>query len=245
MVGHAVEQLTTIDIARTAATAAGPAAAQAGAESRKREEARRRAGEEGRADPVVAPQPKFPVPSPIPAAKIAGTGSALDLRARHRGNGTGAGGTGNWPGGGGTAIIRASRPRGSSRNIPDRDYRALAGDRPAERQRRRDRYASTPTAAVSNCRIARSSGDPRRSSLLCPLIVAVHPLPARARRSRGRPIAQDIDLSSRPGRCDQRFARRRCRGAAVGRCRQPRRIAAINVVIISDRRRLPAPRSDR
>ena len=51
--------------------------------------------------PVVAPPPRIPVQSPIPAAKVAGTGSASNSGASNEGTGTGAGGTGNGPGGGG------------------------------------------------------------------------------------------------------------------------------------------------
>ena len=74
--------------------------------------------------PVVAPQPKLPVPSPIRAAKVAGTGAATASGAAAAGSGTGAGGAGNGPGGG--ADFTGYTPARRVTRIPDREYRSLA-----------------------------------------------------------------------------------------------------------------------
>src|SRR6476619_4608770 len=71
--------------------------------------------------PVVAPPPRIPVQSPIPAAKIAGTGSASTSGAGTSGTGTGAGGSGNGPGGGGAGFTPALKIT----KIPNREYRRL------------------------------------------------------------------------------------------------------------------------
>src|SRR3954469_22301139 len=121
-VSHAIEPLTTFDIRqppppppKPPRPAERPHAMKkpAGAPAKKAEPT-----------PVVAPQPKLLVPSPIPAAKIAGTGSASTSGAGTSGMGTGAGGAGNGPGGGGD-YSRFTPARRISR-IPDREYRGLA-----------------------------------------------------------------------------------------------------------------------
>jgi protein TonB len=137
--------------------------------------------------PVVAPPPVIPAPSPIPAAKIAGTGSAPTSGAGTSGTGTGAGGYGYGPGGGGTGAFTPAR---KLTKIPDHEYR---------------RFAATglvagnvaisirvnPDGTVSNCRIARSSGNAYADALMCQLTqqyVRFSP----ARDPYGRPVAQDV-----------------------------------------------------
>jgi protein TonB len=140
--------------------------------------------------PIVAPPPKLVVPSPVPAAKGADTGVATRSGAALAGNGTGAGGTGNGSGGGGAADYSRFTPARLVENIPNSEYRHLAA-------------TGIPSGLVgvvilvgpngtpSNCRIARSSGDPSIDSLVCQLTaryVRFDP----ARDPYGRPVPQDI-----------------------------------------------------
>ena len=140
--------------------------------------------------PVVAPQPRIPVQSPIVAAKVAGTGSAANSGASTAGIGTGAGGAGNGRGGGGFGDYSRFTPARLVSNIPNSEYRELAS-------------TGIPSGlvgvlilvnrdgSVSNCRIARSSGDPSVDGLVCRLTVRyVRFQPARD--PDGRPVAQDI-----------------------------------------------------
>lgn len=138
--------------------------------------------------PVVAPEPKLPVPSPIPAAKIAGTGSSSNSGAASAGTGTGAGGAGTGPGGGGD--FAGFTPARRVTKIPDREYRALAGTGL--------RSGSVGVivrvnqdGSVSNCRIARSSGDGSIDALMCRLTLQyIRFDPAHDRA--GRAVAQDV-----------------------------------------------------
>src|SRR5688500_9309345 len=59
------------------------------------------AGKNAEPSPIVAPKPKIPVQSPLPAAPVAGRGSATTSGAADYGTGTGAGGSGSGRGGGG------------------------------------------------------------------------------------------------------------------------------------------------
>lgn len=138
--------------------------------------------------PIVAPPSRIPVPSPVPAAKVAGTGSAPAAGAGSSGTGTGVGGSGYGPGGGGTG--GTFTPARKLTKIPDQEYR---------------RFAATGTAygtvaislrvnsdgTVSNCRIARSSGNPSADALMCQLTVEYVRF-SPARDPSGRPIAQDV-----------------------------------------------------
>ena len=140
--------------------------------------------------PVVAPQPRIPVQSPIPAAKVAGTGSSASSGASTAGTGTGAGGSGTGRGGGGYGDFSRFTPARLVSNIPNSEYRQLASTG--------IRSGSVGVLIlvnrdgnVSNCRIARSSGDPSIDGLVCQLTVRyVRFQPARD--PEGRPVAQDI-----------------------------------------------------
>jgi protein TonB len=138
--------------------------------------------------PVVAPQPKTSVPSPIPAAKIAGTGSSTNSGAGAAGNGTGAGGAGTGPGGGGD--FAGFTPARRISKIPDREYRALAST-----GLRSGSVGVTirvnPDGNVSNCRIARSSGDSSIDALMCRLTLQYIRFDP-AHDPYGRPVAQDV-----------------------------------------------------
>lgn len=138
--------------------------------------------------PVVAPQPTIPVPSPVPAAKVAGTGTATRSGAAGAGNGTGAGGAGNGPGGGGD--FSRFTPARRITKIPDSEYRSLARTGiPSGSVGVTIRV--NPDGSVSNCRVARSSGDPNIDALMCQLTLRYVRFDP-ARDPYGRPVAQDI-----------------------------------------------------
>jgi protein TonB len=140
--------------------------------------------------PVVAPPPRLPLPSPIPAAKVAGSASASTSGASTSGSGTGAGGSGTGRGGGGSGDYSGFTPARLISNIPNVEYAHLAS-------------TGLPSGLVgvtilvgrdgslSNCRIARSSGDPSIDRLVCELTLRYVRF-APARDADGRPVAQDI-----------------------------------------------------
>jgi protein TonB len=142
------------------------------------------------ATPVVAPRPKIETPpvSRVVASPVAGTGSASRAGASTAGNGTGAGGTGNGLGGGGdyskfTPARRISR-------IPDREYGRLASTGILNGSVGITIKVNTD-GRISNCRIARSSGDGYADSTMCQLAqqyVRFRP----ALDPAGHPVAQDI-----------------------------------------------------
>ena len=140
--------------------------------------------------PIVAPEPKLPVPSPLPAAKIAGARTATSSGAALAGNGTGAGGSGNGSGGGGYGDYSRFTPARLVSNIPNFEYARLAATGIPSGSVGVVILVS-PDGTASNCRIARSSGDPSIDGLVCQLTqryVRFDP----ARDPTGRPVAQDI-----------------------------------------------------
>ncbi len=141
--------------------------------------------------PVVAPQPKLPIASPIPAAKVAGAGRSAMSGVTQTGAGTGAGGAGTGSGGGSTAGYSRFTPARLVRNLSRGDYRALAAGRmPAGRAMVSLRVE--PTGQLTNCQVLRSSGDPDVDTGLCPLITQrLRFLPALD--DHGRPIAFQLD----------------------------------------------------
>ena len=143
------------------------------------------------ADPteVVAPKPRIPVQSPIPAAPIAGTGSAPAAGAADYGTGTGAGGSGTGRGGGGRDYSKFTPARRISK-IPDAEYRRLSAT-----GIRRGSVGVTvkvnTDGSASNCRVAQTSGDRAIDALMCELTMRyVRFRPALD--DRGRPVAQDV-----------------------------------------------------
>jgi protein TonB len=138
--------------------------------------------------PVVAPQPKLPMPSPIPAARVAGTGSSAKSGAGVSGTGTGAGEAGNGPGGGGD--FAGFTPARRVTRIPDREYGRLAST-----GIRSGSVGVTvrvnSDGSVSNCRVARSSGDRSIDALMCQLTVQYIRFDP-AHDPDGRPVAQDV-----------------------------------------------------
>jgi protein TonB len=183
----AVEQMTTIDIKQPPPPAPPPPPSPRPLQAKKPAGA---PAPKAEAAPIVAPQPKPPLPSPIPAAKIAGIGSASSSGASAAGNGTGAGGNGTGAGGGGNGDFSRFTPARLISNIPNFEYGRLAS-------------TGIPSGLVgviilvnrdggiSNCRIARSSGDPSIDSLVCQLTTRYVRF-APARDPDGRPVAQDI-----------------------------------------------------
>jgi protein TonB len=138
--------------------------------------------------PVVAPQPKLPLPSPVPAAKVAGTGAATNSGAASSGTGTGAAGAGNGPGGGGDTT--GFTPARRITKIPNIEYRRLAATG-MQSGSVGVTVRVNPDGSVSNCRVARSSGDAGIDGLMCRLTVEyIRFDPARDRT--GRPIAEDV-----------------------------------------------------
>ena len=188
MVSRAVEQLTTINISQPPPPPRVEPPPKPAPQPRAAKKPQGAPAKKAEAAPVVAPQPRLPVPSPVPAAKVAGAGSASTSGNAAAGNGTGAGGAGNGPGGGGD--YSGFSPARRISKIPDREYRALAGT-----GLRSGSVGVTirvnADGSVSNCRIARSSGDGSIDALMCRLTVTyIRFDPARDRS--GRPVAQDI-----------------------------------------------------
>lgn len=181
---RAVETMTTISISKTEPPPQ-PEKTREIVRTPKKPKETGEAGKKAEPTPVVAPEAKLPVPSPIPAAKIAGNDNDASAGAAAAGNGTGAGGAGTGRGGGAgyTPARRISK-------IPNSTYRQLAA-------------TGIPSGSVgvtikvetdgnvSNCRIYRSSGDRSADSLMCTLTIRyVRFEPARD--PSGRPVAQDI-----------------------------------------------------
>lgn len=139
------------------------------------------------AAPVVAPQPKIPAPSPVAAASVAGTGNASNSGAASAGNGSGAGGSGTGGGGGDSSRFTPAR---LVSNIPSSQYRDLAASGlPSGLVGVTIRVQ--PDGSVTDCRIARSSGDGSLDSLVCQLTVRYVRF-SPARDPQGRAVAQDI-----------------------------------------------------
>lgn len=126
------------------------------------------AGKKADPTPIVAPKPRVPVESPIPAAPIAGTGSATRTGAATYGTGTGAGGSGSGRGGGDYSKFTPAR---LVRNLTRGDYRQLTAGRLVQGAAMLALQVQ-PDGLASNCRVVRSSGDSSVDAGLCPLIVA-------------------------------------------------------------------------
>ncbi|HUP66677.1 MAG TPA: TonB family protein [Sphingomicrobium sp.] len=185
VVSAAVETLKTFDV-RTPPPPPPPPPPPA-AKPQQMKKAAGAPAKKAEATPVVAPQPRIPVQSPIPAAKVAGTGSSASSGAGTAGNGTGAGGSGNGPGGGGYGGYTAAR---RISKIPDREYRRLAATG-LQSGRVGVTIKVNTDGSVSNCRIARSSGDGGIDALMCELALRyIRFQPARD--ASGRPVAQDM-----------------------------------------------------
>lgn len=126
------------------------------------------AGKKADPSPIVAPKPRIPVQSPLPAAPVAGTGSATTSGAATAGTGTGAGGSGAGRGGGGTDYSHFT-PARLVRNLSRRHYRQLAAFNMPNGVVNTHIVISA-TGVVRQCRIVRSSGDRSVDSSVCQLI---------------------------------------------------------------------------
>ncbi|MGZ2412995.1 periplasmic protein TonB [Sphingomonas sp. F9_3S_D5_B_2] len=184
-VRQAVEKLKTFDIREIPPPPLPPPPQQA----RTAKEAAGAPAPRAQASPVVAPRPKIPVRTPVPAARSAGQGSASSSGASTAGGGTGAGRTGVGTGGGGTDYSGFT-PARLIRNIPSSQYRELAAaGMPSGEVAVTIRVATD--GSVSNCRIARSSGDATTDSLVC-LLTDRYVRFTPARDPDGRAVSQDI-----------------------------------------------------
>lgn len=186
IVTHAIESLKTFDIREPPPPPPQPPPPPSDKPKAKLEEGA--AGKKAEPSPVVAPKPKIPVQSPIPAAQIAGTGDAPNAGAATSGTGTGAGGSGSGRGGGGSGGFT---PAQKITKIPDREYRRLVAASGLERGTVGVAIRVTPEGVASNCHVVRSSGNPMADALMCQLTeqyVRFRP----ARDPNGRPVAQDL-----------------------------------------------------
>ena len=186
MVERVVDRLQTIDI-RLPPPPPEPPPPPA-REEKKVELEEGAAGKKADPSPIVAPKPRIPVQSPLPAAPVAGTGSATTAGAADYGSGTGAGGSGSGRGGGGD--YSKFTPARRISKIPDREYRRLAATGIRSGSVGVTIKVNTD-GSVSNCRIARTSGDGAIDALMCQLTVRYVRF-SPARDDRGRPVAQDI-----------------------------------------------------
>jgi periplasmic protein TonB len=189
MIGHAVEHLRTFDVVELPPPPPEPPPPPAKQVRQVKHEAGAPA-KKAEATPVVAPKPKVETPpvSPVVASPISGTGSASHPGASTAGTGTGAGGTGNGLGGGGDYSKFTPAQRISK--IPDREYRRLSATGIRNGSVGITIRVNTD-GRISNCRIARSSGNSVADSTMCQLAgqyVRFRPALDPARH----PVAQDI-----------------------------------------------------
>lgn len=187
IVRRAVDRLTTINVVEPPPPPPPPEPPPAPRPERAKKDAGAPA-KKAEASPVVAPKPRIPRPSPVPAAPVAGTGSATSSGAAAAGSGTGAGGSGRGTGGGGD--YSKFTPARRLTKIPDAEYRRLSSTGIASGAVGVTILVNT-NGSVSNCRIARSSGQPGIDALMCQLTLRYVRF-APARDAAGRPVAQDI-----------------------------------------------------
>jgi protein TonB len=185
MVSEAVDHLATFTVVQPAPPPPSPKPASTPHRTKKAAGAPAPRAEPS---PVVAPPPRLPLPSPIAAAELVGTGTAPSSGAASAGSGTGAGGLGTGSGGGGDDA--RFTPARRIAKIPNSEYRHLAAT-----GLRRGRVGVTikveTDGSVSNCRVARSSGDGRADALMCQLTLRYIRFDP-ARDPAGRPVAQDV-----------------------------------------------------
>jgi protein TonB len=184
---EAVERMTTIAIERPPPRP--PPRPRAEPKPRAMKKPEGATAKQARPTPVVAPQPRLPTSSPIPAAKVAGAGTSSNSGAALAGNGTGAGGAGSGIGGGGNGA--GFTPAQKVTKIPNQEYRRLVAVSGMERGTVGVAIRVTPDGIASNCRVLRSSGNSVADALMCQLTeqyVRFRP----ARDPYGRAVAQDV-----------------------------------------------------
>lgn len=182
---HPVEQLTTFDIRQPPPPPPEPPPRPQPKPRRAKLE-QGAAGRKAEPSPIVAPKPRIRVRSPIPAAQIAGTGSATTSGVATSGTGSGAGGSGTGPGRGGDGFTPARRIS----KIPDHEYWRLASTGLLSGRVGVTVKVDT-NGSVSNCRVARTSGDGSIDALMCQLTLRYVRFDP-ARDAGGRPVAQDV-----------------------------------------------------
>ena len=190
-VRHVVERLKTFDIDDDPPPPPQPPPPQPRADRAR--EAEGAAGRKAEPSPVVVPKPRIEVPAqpPVAAASVAGAGSASRSGAATTGTGPGAGGSGTGRGGGGSGDYSGFTPARLIRNLNHGDYRQLAAGR-LPNGRAMVSITVDTAGRPSDCRIARSSGDPVVDAGLCPLVVRrLRFRPARDRD--GRPIPYGLN----------------------------------------------------
>ena len=188
MVRQAVERLTTVDVQIPPPPPPPPPPPRPAPRPHEMKKPAGAPAKKAEPSPIVAPPPKIPTVSPLPAARVAGAGSASTSGAGTSGTGTGAGGAGSGPGGGGD-YSRFTPARRISK-IPNSEYRRLAATG-LQSGRVGVTIKVNTDGSVSNCRIARSSGQPAIDALMCQLTVRYVRFDP-ARDPAGRPVAQDI-----------------------------------------------------
>ena len=188
MVQHAVERLTTINIKNPPPPPPVQPPPKPAPQPHAMKQPEGAPAKKAEPSPIVAPPPKLPVPSPIPAAKVAGTGASSNSGAALAGSGTGAGGNGTGRGGGGD--FSGYTPARRITRIPDREYRQLASTG-LQSGSVGVTIRVNPDGNVSNCRVARSSGNPGADALMCQLTLRYIRFEP-AHDPYGRAVAQDI-----------------------------------------------------
>jgi protein TonB len=186
---HTIETMTTIDIREPPP----PPPAPPPKPTPKPQPAKKAAGAPApktEPTPVVAPPPRIPVPSPIPAAPVAGTGTAPRSGASTAGTGTGAGGMGTGTGSGGYGDYSRFTPAHRITKIPDYEYARLSSTG-IESGRVGVTILVNRDGSTSNCRVARSSGDPSIDALMCQLTLRYVRF-SPALDPAGQPVAQDV-----------------------------------------------------
>lgn len=150
------------------------------------------AGKKAIPTPVVAPRARQPVPTPLPAAPVAGTGSAATAGAADAGTGPGGGRSGNGQGGGGTGGGIGTLARLLSGGLTRGDYRSIrdiAGG--ASSGQARLALSIGPDGRVARCNIANSSGNAQVDAALCAILVPRMRWVA-ARDTAGNPISVGV-----------------------------------------------------
>ena len=150
------------------------------------------AGKKAEPTPIVVPKPKIELPAkpPVAAAPVAGQGAASTAGAALAGTGTGAGGSGSGRGGGGSGGTGFT-PAQKITKIPDNQYRRIRSISGMTRGSVGLAIRVGADGTPSNCRIARTSGDPQVDALMCQLTLTwVRFRPARD--PQGRAVAQDL-----------------------------------------------------
>ena len=189
-VSQAAQQLTTTILIRQSPP---PPGAERPRPLPRPEAAKRREGAAAKAAnpvPIVAPRPKLPVPSPIATAKIAGRGATANSGASLTSNAPGSGGSGRTSGAAGYADYSRFTPARLVSNIPNSQYARLAATGiPSGAVG--VTILVNPSGNVSNCRIARSSGDLSIDALVCELTQRYLRFDP-ARDPQGQAVAQDV-----------------------------------------------------